>query len=58
MKKVLPNVTAVELTRDHPIFHLVYELQGIPRGAFKEGEGASHGRVDARWDHRDHRQGW
>lgn len=31
MKKVFPDLQPRELTIDHPIFHIVYELKGIPR---------------------------
>jgi len=31
MKRVFPNSEPVELTMGHPIFHIVYEIQGTPQ---------------------------
>ena len=62
MKKVFPNVTAVELTRDHPIFHLVYELQGIPRcpsiRAWERGDTFEYWHGDPEGDEDPHFMGY
>ena len=62
MKRVLPNVEPRELTLDHPIFHIVYDLKEIPQvpsiQAWKRGWSFEYWHGDPEGDEGPHFRGY
>lgn len=62
MKKVLPEIEPVELEQSHPIFHIVYDLEGMPRvpsiRAWQQGHTFEYWHGDPEGDESPHFMGY
>lgn len=62
MKKVFPDSEPRELLADHPIFHIIYELEGIPRvpsiRSWQQGQTFEYWHGDPEGDESPHFMGY
>ncbi len=62
MKKVFPDLEPTELLADHPIFHIVYDLQEIPRvpsiRSWEQGQTFEYWHGDPEGDEAPHFMGY
>lgn len=62
MKKVLPDIEPKELDQSHPIFHIVYDLEGMPRvpsiRAWQQGQTFEYWHGDPEGDEAPHFMGY